>query len=68
MKKLVEVPVEVPKIGVLALKSWPLIFKKIPEGPKMDRKSLNNFSAFWPRDESYGWYQILKTKRILYQK
>ena len=28
--------------------------EKIPEGPIMDRKSLNYFSAFWLRDESYA--------------
>ena len=28
--------------------------KKNPEGPKIDRKSTNYFSACWPRDDSYG--------------
>ena len=36
-------------------------FLKSLEGPKMNRKSLNYFSAFWPRDESYGSKTDIKT-------
>ena len=28
-------------------------FSKIPEGPSIDRKLINNFLGFWPRDSSY---------------
>ena len=51
MKEFVEL---VTKFEVWGLKNLTLDFEKIPEGPKMVRKSLNYFSGFRPRDASYG--------------